>query len=130
MRSLDRRCSDLENAGADHIRVDHPGVDDVGADAQNADERNAEESRGTERQQAAHQETGKRQVARRPDAGATLPLRFFNWFGSLHDRRQQARMLGQLDEPALKDIGLTACDVDREIERLCRSLWRLWLNRP
>ncbi len=58
-----------------------------------------------------------------PAARPSLLLRIFNWLGRWHDRRREIRALAQLDDAALKDIGLTAIDVDREIERLC---WRRW----
>jgi uncharacterized protein YjiS (DUF1127 family) len=56
-------------------------------------------------------------------AGSGLLRRFFDWLAVLHERRLQRQALARLDVAALMDIGLSAADVDREIERLC---WRRW----
>jgi uncharacterized protein YjiS (DUF1127 family) len=52
---------------------------------------------------------------------ADFCARLAAWVAAICDRARQREELARLDDRALKDLGLTRCDVEAE---LCKPVWK------
>ena len=66
-------------------------------------------------------ETQMRPTARKPEP-EDFPIRLIDWLAAALERRRQRRVLGEMSDYQLHDIGLSRADVARET---AKPFWRV-----